>query len=87
MKNQIFIVMYSFQNEEENGTFILGAYDTKEKALNKIKTTKEDIIHNNTFDGEYKYESEVDTTADYCGYCESYSSDFERVYLVVKEIE
>lgn len=82
----IYIVIYQFQNGYDSGVLVLGAYNTKEKAIERIATTKADIKYNNSFDGNFDYDNEIDTPVDYCAYKE-YDSNYERVYLVTKEIE
>ena len=82
----VYIVIYQFQNGHDSGVLVLGAYDTKEKAIERIATTKADIKYNNSFDGTFDYENEIDTPVDYCAYKQD-NSDYERVYLVTKEIK
>lgn len=83
---KVYVIMFTFKGYDDEYSEIVGVYDTKEKAQNKLREEMEDIRFNRGYyDNDFYYDKEEVTDNKYLAYKEYYGS--ELVEIIEKVVE
>lgn len=83
---KVYVVMFSSKGYDDDYSKIIGVYDSKEKAQNKLQIEMEDIRCNGGYyDDDFYYNKEI--TSDNLYIAQRDYDLFEKVEIIEKEVK